>query len=161
MFEPPAKRSRPLPFRLSQTVPKGFLKAYTHAPDEKMDTLSFFATILPALLALLTSELCFHQYKATLVMKVAMSKSTPDGKRKNMSPYFASKPLMITSQQDVEPVIRQAHQRIDSQINKWTREGSGWVVDCVETMYVKRTPLRYAGTNHFSGKMTFESENGD
>ena len=106
MFDPPAKRSRPSPFRLSQTVPKGFMKGYTHTPElGEMGTVSFFATILPALVALLTSELCFHQCKATLVMKVAMSKSTPDGKRKNMSPYFASKPLMITSQQHGFPRV--------------------------------------------------------
>ena len=89
-----------------------------------------------ALVALLTGELCFHQYKATLVMKVEMTKTTPDGKSKNMSPYFASKPLMITSQQDIEPVIRQAHQRIDSQIDKWTTEGSGWAVIRVMCLYV-------------------------
>ena len=69
-------------------------------------------------------------------MKVEMTKTTADGKSKNMSPYFASKPLIITSQQDIEPVIRQAHQRIDSQIDKWTTEGSGWAVIRVMCLYV-------------------------
>ena len=136
MFESPAKRSCPSSFRLSQAVPKGYLKGYTHTPEGEMGTVSFFGKIFPALVALLTGELCFHQYKATLVMKVEMTKTTPDGKSKNMSPYFASKPLMITSQQDIEPVIRQAHQRIDSQIDRWTTEGSGWAVIRVMCLYV-------------------------
>ena len=60
MFEPPAKRSRPSLFRLSQTVPKRFLKGYTHTPEEEMGTVSFFATILPALVDRLAAELSFH-----------------------------------------------------------------------------------------------------
>ena len=68
MFDSPPKRSRPSPFQLSQAVPKGFMKAYTHAPDEKMGTVSFFARIFPALVALLAGELCFHNFKATIVI---------------------------------------------------------------------------------------------
>ena len=41
-------------------------------------------------------------------------------------------------------------------IRLWAHDLFPGAVCCVE-----RTPLRYAGTNHFSGKMTFESENGD
>ena len=145
MFESPAKRSRPSPFVLSQTVPKGFMKAYTHAPDEKMGTVSFFARIFPALVALLTGELCFHNFKATIVMKVEMTKTNPDGKSKNMSPYFASKPYTILSQHDIENAIEEGHQRIDSQMDKWTKEGSGWVVSRVVCLYVniaKYQPLK-------------------
>ena len=61
MFESPAKRSRPSPFVLSQAVPKRFLKAYTHTPEEEMGTVSLFGRIFPALVALLTGELSFHQ----------------------------------------------------------------------------------------------------
>ena len=145
MFEPPAKRTRPSPFRLSQAVPKRFLKGYIHTPEEKMGTLSFFARIFPALLALLTGELCFHQYKATLVIQVAMSKSTSDGKRKVAYPFFASRPFVILSPEDIQEGIAKAQLAIEANIDKWTREGSGWVVDCVETMYVniaKYQPLK-------------------
>ena len=66
MFESSApKRSSPRPFTLPQAVLKSFYKAYTHAPDEYMGTVSFFATFLPYLKALLTAELFFHQYKCT------------------------------------------------------------------------------------------------
>ena len=136
MFEPPAKRSCPSPFRLSQAVPKSFLKGYTHTPEKEMGTVSFFATILPALVALLVEELCFHQYKATLVMKVAMSKSTPNGKWKVERPYFASKPFVILQPEDIDEATAKAYSTIEASIDKWTREGSGWVVDRVETMYV-------------------------
>ena len=145
MFEPPAKRTRPSPFRLSQAVPKRFLKGYIHTPEEKMGTLSFFARIFPALLALLTGELCFHQYKATLVIQVAMSKSTSDGKRKVAYPFFASRPFVILSPEDIQEGIAKAQLAIEANIDKWTREGSGWVVGCVETMYVniaKYQPLK-------------------
>ena len=136
MFEPPAKRSRPSPFQLSQAVPKRFLKAFTHIPEEEMDTVSFFARIFPALVALLTGELSFHQYKVSLVLKVEMTKTTPDGKSKVQTPYFSSKPYTILSQHDIENAIEEGHQRIDSQIDKWTKEGSGWVVSRVVCLYV-------------------------
>ena len=145
MFEPPAKRSRPSPFQLSQAVPKRFLKAFTHIPEEEMDTVSFFARIFPALVALLTGELSFHQYKVSLVLKVEMTKTTPDGKSKVQTPYFASKPYTILSQHDIENAIEEGHQCIDSQIDKWTKEGSGWVVSRVVCLYVniaKYTPLK-------------------
>ena len=147
MFEPPAKRSRPSPFQLSQAVPKRYVKAYTHIPEEEMGTLSFFARIFPALLALLTSELGFHQYKVSLVLKVEMTKG--DGKRKVQQPYFASKPYTILSQHDIENAIEEAHRNIDTQIEKWTCQGSGWVVSRVVCLYVniaKYQPLK--GSNY-------------
>ena len=49
MFEPPAKRSRPSLFRLSETVPKRFLKGYTHTPEEEMGTVSFFCNNTPGI----------------------------------------------------------------------------------------------------------------
>ena len=145
MFEPPAKRSRPSPFQLSQAVPKRFLKAFTHIPEEEMDTVSFFARIFPALVALLTGELSFHQYKVSLVLKVEMTKAQGDGKRKVQQPYFSSKPYTILSQHDIENAIEEGHQRVDSQIDKWTKEGSGWVVNRVICLYVniaKYQPLK-------------------
>ena len=145
MFEPPAKRSRPSPFQLSQAVPKRFLKAFTHIPEEEMDTVFFFARIFPALVALLTGELSFHQFKVSLVLKVEMTKAQGDGKRKVQQPYFSSKPYTILSQHDIENAIEEGHQRIDSQIDKWTKEGSGWVVNRVLCLYVniaKYQPLK-------------------
>ena len=145
MFEPPAKRSRPSPFQLSQAVPKRFLKAFTHLPEEEMDTVSFFARIFPALVALLTGELSFHQFKVSLVLKVEMTKAQGDGKQKVQQPYFSSKPYTILSQHDIENAIEEGQQRIDSQIDKWTKEGSGWVVNRVICLYVniaKYQPLK-------------------
>ena len=124
MFEPPAKRSRPSPFQISQAVPKRFLKAYTHVPEKAMGTVSFFGWIFPALVALLTSELCFHKFKATLVLRVEMTKTTADGKSKVERPYFSSKPYTILSQHDIENAIAKAQSAIETNIDKWTREGS-------------------------------------
>ena len=143
MFESLAKRSRPSPFVLSQAVPKRFLKAYTHVPDEKMGTVSFFARIFPALLALLTGELCFQQYKATLVLRVEMTKG--DGKRKVQQPYFSSKPFVILRPEDIDEAIEEGHRNIDTQMDKWTREVSGWTVNKVLCLYVniaKYQPLK-------------------
>ena len=145
MLEPLAKHSRPSPFQLSQAVPKRFLKAFTHIPEEEMDTMSFFARIFPALVALLTGELSFHQFKVSLVLKVEMTKTTADGKTKVQTPYFSSKPYTILSQHDIENAIEEGHQAIDAQLDKWTKEGSGWVVNRVMCLYVniaKYTPLK-------------------
>ena len=132
----------PSPFVLSQAVPKRFMKAYTHVPEKAMGTVSFFGWIFPALVALLTSELCFHKYKVSLVLKVEMTKG--DGKTKVQTPYFSSKPFVILAEPNIKQAIEEAHQRIDSQIDKWTREGSGWVVSRVVCLYVniaKYAPL--------------------
>ena len=143
MFESPPKRSCPSPFRLSQAVPKRFLKAYTHVPEKAMGTVSFFGRIFPALVALLTSELCFHQYKVSLVLKVEMTKG--DGKTKVHTPYFASKPFVILRPEDIDEAIEEGHRNIDTQMDKWTREGSGWTVTKVLCLYVniaKYQPLK-------------------
>ena len=145
MFESPAKRSRPSPFVLSQAVPKRFLKAYTHVPEKAMGTVSFFGWIFPALVALLTSELCFHQYKVSNVLKVEMTKTTADGKTKVQTPYFSSKPFVIVRPEDIDEAIDKCHQAIDAQIEKWTCQGSGWVVTRVLCLYVniaKYQPLK-------------------
>ena len=82
MFENPAKRSCPSSFRLSRTVPWRFLKAYEYAPEEAMDTPSFFLRIFPLLITLLTGEVSCHQFKLTLTLRVEMTKTTADGKTK-------------------------------------------------------------------------------
>ena len=159
MFEPPAKRSRPSPFVLSQAVPKRFLKAHTHIPEEEMGTVSFFARIFPALVALLTGELCFHKFKATIVMKVEMTKTTADGKSKVERPYFASKPYTILSQHDIENATAKAQSAIETNIDKWTREGSGWVVTRVMCLYVniaKYAPL--TGSSYMELSDTLKSK---
>ena len=134
MFESPAKRSRPSPFVLSQAVPKRFMKAYTHVSEKAMGTVSLFGRIFPALVALLTGELSFHQYKVSLVMKVEMTKG--DGKTKVQTPYFASKLFVILRPEDIDEAIDKGHQAIDAQMDKWTKEGSGWVVTRVLCLYV-------------------------
>ena len=110
------------------------MKAYTHVPEKAMGTVSLFGRIFPALVALLTGELSFHQYKVSLVMKVEMTKG--DGKTKVQTPYFASKPYTILSQHDIENAIAKAQSAIETNIDKWTREGSGWVVTRVMCLYV-------------------------
>ena len=143
MFESPAKRSRPSPFQISQAVPKRFLKAYTHVPEKAMGTVSLFGRIFPALVALLTGELSFHQYKVSLVLNVEMTKG--DGKTKVQTPYFASKPFVILRPEDIDEAIDKGHQAIDAQIEKWTKEDSGWVVTRVLCLYVniaKYQPLK-------------------
>ena len=120
------------------------MKAYTHAPEEEMGTVSLFGRIFPALVALLTGELCFHQYKVSLVLKVEMTKTTADGKSKVERPYFSSKPYTILSQHDIENAIAKAQSAMETNIDKWTREGSGWAVARVETMYVNICQVRPA-----------------
>ena len=145
MFEPPAKRSRPSPCQISQAVPKRFLKAYTHVTEEEMGTVSFFGRIFPALVALLTGELSFHQYKVSLVLKFERTKTTPDGKSKVEHPYFASKPFVILRPEDIDEATAKGHQAIETNIDKWTKEGSGWVVTRVLCLYVniaKYQPLK-------------------
>ena len=145
MFESPPKRSRPSPFVLSQAVPKRFLKAYTHTPEEEMGTVSLFGRIFPALVALLTGELSFHKFKVSLVLKVEMTKAQGDGKWKVEHPYFSSKPYTILSQHDIENAIAKAQSAIDTQMDKWTCQGSGWAVSRVVCLYVnisKYTPLK-------------------
>ena len=74
-----------------------------------------------------------------------MSKSTPNGKWNFERPYFASRPFDILSPEDIIESLTKAQSAIEANIDKWTRKGSGWVVDCGETIYVniaKYQPLK-------------------
>ena len=110
-----------------------------------MCTVFCIGRIFPTLLALLTGELCFHRFEASLVLRVEMTKTTADGKRKKQQPYFSSKPFTALAEPNIKHAIQEAHQRIDSQIDKWTRQGSGLAVLRVVCLYVnisKYTPLK-------------------
>ena len=102
-----------------------------------MGTVSFFARIFPALLALLTGELCFHRFKATLVLRVEMTKTTADGKRKVQQPYFSSKPFTVLAEPNIKQAIEEAHQRYDSQIDKWIPDASRVGLGC----FASRVPV--------------------
>ena len=111
-----------------------------------MGTVSFFARIFPALVALLTSELYFSQVQSNNRYEGRNDKiTTHDGKSKNMSPYFSSKPFTVLAEPNMKQAIEEAHRNIDTQIDNWTREGSGWVVTRVLCLYVniaKYAPLK-------------------
>ena len=79
-------------------------------------------------------------------MKVEMTKTTPDGKSKNMSPYFSSMPFTVLAEPNMKQAIAKAQSAIETNIDKWTKEGSGWVVTRVLCIYyvniAKYVPLK-------------------
>ena len=61
------------------------------------------------------------------------------------NPTFLQKPYTILSQHDIENAIEEAHRNIDTQIEKWTCQGSGWALSRVVCLYVniaKYQPLK-------------------
>ena len=74
-----------------------------------------------------------------------MTKTNPDGKTKVQTPYFASKPFVILRPEDIDEATAKAQSAIETNIDKWTKEGSGWVVTRVLCLYVniaKYQPLK-------------------
>ena len=100
-------------FKLSASVPRGFLKSYRYRPERPAtDIPTFFTTIFAQLVQLRTDGLEKHQYKMTLVLNVQLEKEGPSGATATPGPFFCSKPVCILHEFDILEAIKDEHERI-------------------------------------------------
>ena len=74
-------------------------------------------------------------------MKVTFEKDTIDsktGKRVSIykTAFFNGKAKTITEVDDIEPELNMSRQELLNVIDKWVSEGSGWVIDQIDSHYL-------------------------
>ena len=83
-------------------------------------------------------------FKFIETLKVMFEKDTIDsktGKRVSIykTAFFSGKAKIITKVNDIEPELSMSRQEILNVINKWVSEGSGWVIDRIDSHYINVT----------------------
>ena len=83
-------------------------------------------------------------FKFIETLEVAFEKDSIDsktGKRESIykTAFFNGKAKTITKVDDIEPELNMSRQEILNVINKWVSEGSGWVIDQIDSYYINVT----------------------
>ena len=83
-------------------------------------------------------------FKFIEVLEVTFEKDTIDSKTgKHVSIYktafFNGKAKIVTKVDDIEPKLNISRQEILNTIDKWVSEGSGWVIDKIDSHYINVT----------------------
>ena len=139
----PPKRPRIEPdFKLTASVPKGSLRCYEYGPEERiLDIPNLFTEVYTALTVLLLTELEKGQYKCSLILHLTFIKPFD----REAYPHFQSKPMVILTTEDIETFLKEAYAQLDKHVDKFTNNGSGWILDNVLSLSVnfsKYTPLK-------------------
>ena len=139
----PPKRPRIEPdFKLTASVPKGSLRCYEYGPEERiLDIPNLFADVYTALTVLLLTELEKGQYKCSLILHLTFIKPFD----REAYPHFQSKPMVILTTEDIETFLKEAYAQLDKHVDKFTNDGSGWILDNVLSLSVniaKYQPLK-------------------
>ena len=85
-----------------------------------------------------------RRFKFIEMLEVTFEKDTIDSKTgKHVSIYkmafFNGKAKTITKVNDIEPELSKSRQEILNVIDKWVSEGSGWVIDRIDSHYINVT----------------------
>ena len=83
--------------------------------------------------------------KFQLALKVDLEKANPDRSEEYTDPVLRHKQEAILQKDDIKAALHQAFPRVQETLEKWTRRGSGWVVDQVHTLWLdiaRYQPLR-------------------
>ena len=83
-------------------------------------------------------------FKFIETLEVMFEKDTIDSKTgKHVSIYkmafFNGKAKTITKPNDIEPELSISRQEILNVIDKWVSEGSGWIIDRIDSHYINVT----------------------
>ena len=86
-------------------------------------------------------------FKFVETLEVTFEKETIDSKTgEHVSTYktafFNGKAKTVTKVDDIEPELNMSRQEILNVIDKWVSEGSGWVIDRIDSHYIKVTSYR-------------------
>ena len=86
-------------------------------------------------------------FKFIEMLEVRFEKDTIDsktGKRVSIykAAFFNSKTKTITKPNNIEPELSMSRQEILNVIDKWVSEGSGWVIDRIDSHYINVTTYK-------------------
>ena len=124
---------------------KGHAKSYGIELLDNLNSLNHFTktkTLVKSHLEDLLKDMKGFKFIETL--EVTFRKDTIDsktGKRVSIykTAFFNGKAKTITKPDDIEPELNTSRQEILNVIDKWVSEGSGWVIDRIDSHYINVT----------------------
>ena len=124
---------------------KGHAKSYEIELQDNLNPLNHFTKTRPQTESHLEDLLkTMKGFKFIETLEVTFEKGTIDSKPgKCVSIYktafFNGKAKTITKVDDIEPELNMSRQEILNVIDKWVSEGSGWVIDPIDSHYINVT----------------------
>ena len=124
---------------------KGHAKSYEIELQDNLNPLNHFTKTRPINESHLEDLLkTMKGFKFIETLEVKFEKDTIDSKTgKHVSIYkttfFNGKAKTITKVDDIEPELNMSRQEILNVIDKWVSEGSGWVIDRIDSHYMNVT----------------------
>ena len=124
---------------------KGHAKSYEIELQDNLNPLNHFTKTRPLTESHLEDLLkTMKGFKFIETLEVTFEKDTIDSKTgKRISIYktafFNGKAKTITKVDDIEPELNMPRQEILNTIDKWVSEGSGWVIDRIDSHYLNVT----------------------
>ena len=124
---------------------KGHAKSYNIELQDNLNPLNHFTKTKALVEAHLESLLKdMKGFKFIEMLEVMFEKDNIDsktGKRVRIykTAFFNGKAKTITKPNDIEPELSMSRQEILNMINKWVSEGSGWVIDRIDSHFINVT----------------------
>ena len=124
---------------------KGHAKLYEIELQDNLNPLNHFTKTRPQTESHLEDLLkTMKGFKFIETLEVTLEKDTMDsktGKHVNIykTAFFNGKAKTITKVDDIEPKLNMPRQEILNVIDKWVSEGSGWVIDRIDSHYLNVT----------------------
>ena len=127
---------------------KGHAKSYEIELQDNLNPLNHFTktkALVESHLENLLKDMKGFKFIETL--EVTFEKDTVDsktGKRVSIykTAFFNGKAKTITEPNDIEPELSMSRQEILNVIDKWVSEGSGWVIDPIDSHYINVTTYK-------------------
>ena len=124
---------------------KGHAKSYEIELQDNLNPLNHFTKTRPQTESHLEDLLkSMKGFKFIETLEVTFEKDTINsktGKRVSIykTAFFNGKAKTITKVDDIEPELNMSRQEILNVIDKWVSEGSGWVIDRIDSHYLNVT----------------------
>ena len=124
---------------------EGHAKSYEIELQDNLNPLNHFTKTRPQTESHLEDLLeTMKGFKFIETLKVMFVKDTiysKTGKRVSIykTAFFNGKAKTITKVDDIEPELNMSRQEILNVIDKWVSEGSGWVIDRIDSRYLNVT----------------------
>ena len=135
---------------------KGHAKSYEIELQDNLNPLNHFTKTRPLTESHLEVLLkTMKGFKFIETLEVTFEKDTIDsktGKRVSIykTAFFNGKAETITKVDDIEPELNMSRQEILNTIDKWVSEGSGWVIDRIDSHYLNVTLYKLCHIRHLN-----------
>ena len=127
---------------------KGHVKSYEIELQDNLNPLNHFTKTRPQTESHLEDLLTTMKgFKFVETLEVTFEKDTIDsktGKRVSIykTAFFNGKAKIVTKVDDIEPELDMSRKEILNVIDKWVSEGSGWVIDQIDSHYLMLPSLK-------------------